>query len=150
MEKKQVSDETRQKLRVALLGNKNGKGKNLGNKNAYRKVRGKDNGMYKHGQSANNYLLRKEQEAGRERPTRCEVCYGVGRVDFDHSHELGNFRGWLCRRCNLVLGMVKDQQNLLRNLALYLDVSKDTTRPKLILNGLLSSDNSNPEAEPTD
>lgn len=81
---------------------------------------------------------RKELEAGRSRSHRCEVCYIVGKVDFDHCHKDGHFRGWICRRCNLVLGLVKDDQTLLRNLALYLDTNYDDSKPKRLLDGLLT------------
>ena len=78
-------------------------------------------------------LAYKEKVAGRTRPTHCEVCYLTAKPDFDHDHKTGLFRGWLCRRCNLVLGMIKDDQALLRRLADYLDLQSDETRPKTIL-----------------
>lgn len=112
--------------------------------------KGKNNGMYKHGLSANGYLKRKEILAGRDRPVNCEVCYESGQIDFDHCHVEDKFRGWICRRCNLVLGMVKDSQRLLRNLALYIDINYDVTRPTTIINGLLSTNNSNEETPRTE
>ena len=65
-------------------------------------------------------LKYKEEKAGRKRPERCEVCGALGRLDFDHNHKNGEFRGWLCRRCNLILGQVKDNSELLISLAEYL------------------------------
>jgi len=97
-------------------------------------MKGTANGMYKDGLSGNNNIKRKEKEAGRERPDICEVCYAQSKTDFDHDHQTGEFRGWLCRRCNLSLGMVKDNQSLLRKLADYLDLQKENSRPKVILN----------------
>ena len=62
-----------------------------------------------------------EQQAGRACPAGCEVCHQeYGRLDFDHDHETGLFRGWLCRRCNLMLGHAKDSPSLLKALADYL------------------------------
>lgn len=58
--------------------------------------------------------------AGRPKPDCCDVCSGKGRISFDHCHTTGRFRGWLCERCNLVLGMVKDDARLLRHLSAYL------------------------------
>ena len=34
----------------------------------------------------------------------CEVCCKVRQLRFDHSHETGFFRGWLCGPCNIALG----------------------------------------------
>src|ERR1035438_431670 len=67
----------------------------------------------------------------------CELCNGVpkgrsGRTCFDHDHETGEFRGWICGRCNLVLGLVKDDTELLDKMIVYLFRSR---RPKLVVNG---------------
>lgn len=64
-----------------------------------------------------------ERAAPRPRPERCEVC---DRPDstalaFDHCHASGAFRGWLCRACNVTLGLVRDDPATLRKLADYLD-----------------------------
>lgn len=64
------------------------------------------------------------------KPTRPEplTCEGCG-VPFasvakgsqcDHDHTTGEFRGWLCRGCNIALGSVKDSPETLRNLIRYL------------------------------
>ncbi len=71
---------------------------------------------------------RKEKErvalAGRPRPDKCEICGEFNlRICFDHCHNTGKFRGWLCDRCNKVLGIVKDSPELLENLANYLRLS---------------------------
>lgn len=64
---------------------------------------------------------RQEAIAGRPMPEICDVC-GENhlRIVFDHCHRQGHFRGWLCDRCNKVLGMVKDDAKLLVQLAGYL------------------------------
>ena len=38
---------------------------------------------------------------------------------WDHDPITGKFRGWLCHRCNLVLGKVEDDYDLLITLANY-------------------------------
>lgn len=59
--------------------------------------------------------------AGRPKPDACEVCAEPGRrIVFDHCHANGQFRGWICDRCNKTLGMVKDSPRLLIMLAEYL------------------------------
>ena len=60
-------------------------------------------------------------EAGRPRPSICDLCReNNGGIVFDHCHVAGHFRGWLCDRCNKVLGLVRDDPRLLRRMAGYL------------------------------
>jgi len=65
--------------------------------------------------------------AGRPRPLTCDICGGSheGRqhngIVFDHCHQHGHFRGWLCDRCNKVLGAIGDNTNLLRKMISYLE-----------------------------
>lgn len=69
-------------------------------------------------------------------PNKCQVCgrdesfsygrgggrgSGRGRIAVDHHHDLGKIRGFLCYDCNLALGHVQDDPNLLRALADYLE-----------------------------
>ena len=48
----------------------------------------------------------------------CDVC-GVPEVELfkrlqmDHSHETGRFRGWLCGKCNKALGLLGDSEDVL-------------------------------------
>lgn len=66
---------------------------------------------------------KKEQAATRPRPDLCEVCNRLpGRyvLCFDHDHVVGHFRGWLCRKCNTVLGLCDDDPKILEALARYL------------------------------
>lgn len=60
--------------------------------------------------------------AGRPRPSLCEIC-GTDefRIVFDHCHMNGHFRGWICDRCNRVLGCVKDSVDLLGKMSAYLE-----------------------------
>ena len=90
------------------------------NKNLKGYMKGEKNGMYKNGLSDKNNLLKQREKAvGRVRPESCEICGAIGQIDFDHDHKTGEFRGWICRRCNLVLGMVKDNSELLIMLSQY-------------------------------
>jgi hypothetical protein len=63
--------------------------------------------------------------AGRPRPEVCEACGGAPdpkrELHFDHCHTSGNFRGWICRECNLALGNVRDNIQRLRQLIAYLE-----------------------------
>jgi hypothetical protein len=80
---------------------------------------------------AERQRAKQEDLMGRPRPTTCELCgqppNGRGskaksaHICFDHDHATGRPRGWLCDRCNKVLGMVKDNPELLRILAAYLE-----------------------------
>jgi hypothetical protein len=42
-------------------------------------------------------------------------------LNYDHNHETGEFRGWVCMYCNGALGLAGDNPELLRALATYLD-----------------------------
>lgn len=66
------------------------------------------------------------EAATRPRPDVCEVCGSPNQradrnLHFDHDHETGLFRGWLCALCNLTLGNARNDPALLRNLADYLE-----------------------------
>jgi recombination endonuclease VII len=63
--------------------------------------------------------------AGRPRPEVCDICGGPPDpkkgMHFDHCHQTGKFRGWLCRKCNLMLGNAEDDPARLRAGAAYLE-----------------------------
>jgi Recombination endonuclease VII len=61
------------------------------------------------------------EEAGRNRALRCELCKTPALTVFDHCHLTGIFRGWICDRCNKVLGLVYDDPKLLKKMARYLE-----------------------------
>lgn len=69
-----------------------------------------------------NRLKRLETQAGRIRPEYCEVCGKKGRICFDHCHKTGNFRGWICEHCNVLLGFAGDDIKRLELLINYLKI----------------------------
>jgi Autographiviridae endonuclease VII len=84
-------------------------------------------------------LERTKNEAalGRKRPGACEVCGGNdGGIVFDHCHQKGHARGWLCDRCNCALGFLKDDISRLRKLIAYLERNRTNTAPQLTLIGI--------------
>lgn len=50
-----------------------------------------------------------------------EKCKTGKNLAVDHDHDQGNVRGLLCARCNMILGSVKDDPDLLRDMARYLE-----------------------------
>jgi len=81
-------------------------------------------------------LRHQEEIAGRPKPDRCEVCGNAGRIAFDHCHQHGHFRGWLCSGCNCALGFVRDDISRLRKLIAYLQRTGKNTAPQLVLAGI--------------
>lgn len=69
-----------------------------------------------------NKVKEMEALAGRKRPEVCEICGQKDTIVFDHCHRNGHFRGWICKRCNTVLGKVNDNIDLLQKLIKYLRV----------------------------
>jgi hypothetical protein len=43
-------------------------------------------------------------------PAMCQCCGAVTQLVLDHCHATGNFRGWLCRRCNIGIGGLGDTE----------------------------------------
>jgi ribosomal protein RSM22 (predicted rRNA methylase) len=71
-------------------------------------------------------LARNEITLGRVKPAVCEACGGNdGGIVFDHCHEHGHARGWLCDRCNVALGCLRDNIDRLHKLIAYLERTKD-------------------------
>ena len=75
--------------------------------------------------------------AGRPRANSCDAC---GRTDlpivFDHCHQKGHFRGWLCNNCNWALGLVEDDPTTLLKLVAYLKRTSGGVARQLSLPGL--------------
>lgn len=58
----------------------------------------------------------------RPKPSVCDICGRKGtRIILDHCHGTGNFRGWLCDKCNFSLGLADDDPKILRKMAKYLE-----------------------------
>ena len=53
-------------------------------------------------------------------PKQCAICGNNTDLVIDHDHKTGNFRGVLCRRCNLGLGHFNDNPALLLKAVDYL------------------------------
>ncbi len=62
---------------------------------------------------------------------RCFIC-GVPELEcakhlsMDHDHETGEFRGWLCPKCNHALGLFGDNEKIIESAIRYL--TKDRVR----------------------
>ena len=54
-------------------------------------------------------------------PNECEVCGSTKVICVDHDHSTGVIRGFLCRACNLILGIADEDFERLRLLAGYLE-----------------------------
>jgi hypothetical protein len=60
----------------------------------------------------------------RPAPIICECCGSApGKLGMalDHDHVTGKFRGWLCRKCNLGLGLLGDTLDAVQRAVLYLE-----------------------------
>jgi hypothetical protein len=120
-----VSEEAKRKISEANRGNHYALG-TIRSEETRRKI-GLTNSMKIHlkGNKASNwkggishkYLLMK---ANRKKPEQCEICGSLGKICFDHDHKTGEFRGWICLRCNSTLGFVKDNKELLQTMIEYL------------------------------
>lgn len=54
---------------------------------------------------------------------KCWVCGRggeVARIVIDHCHETQKIRGLLCHNCNLALGLLRDDQEIVHNLLSYI------------------------------
>ena len=98
-------------------------------------MKGKENPLFKHGESGTpryhckmnkiNYQRRLAEKAGRPIPDSREICLTPKEqlkfgLCFDHNHKTGKFRGWICRPCNIALGMIKDNIEIAENIIEYL------------------------------
>ena len=50
----------------------------------------------------------KEKHAPPSSGTACDCCGKIACLFIDHDHATGAWRGWLCRNCNVGLGMLGD------------------------------------------
>jgi|SRR5665647_314117 len=99
------------------------------------KRRDRDNGRERH----RKLVLRRLNVPEEQIPTivleagtgSCHICGcytqnlntsvpSTARLHVDHCHQTNQYRGLLCLRCNLALGMVDDDPEILMNMILYL------------------------------
>lgn len=71
---------------------------------------------YPHGLTKEEYVAKRDQQQG-----HCAACGVVAEeLHLDHDHQTGVLRGFLCRSCNLALGLVGDSRAVLQALIEYL------------------------------
>lgn len=54
----------------------------------------------------------------------CAICGKSGKLDVDHCHDTGRVRGMLCRQCNLGIGVLRDDPDMIAKAVAYLLSSK--------------------------
>lgn len=64
----------------------------------------------------------------------CCICLAAPPAHVDHSHETGRVRGVLCFSCNAALGQFKDQPEVIRRAAAY--VEGNVWKPTLVAPGV--------------
>ncbi|MEU7048391.1 endonuclease domain-containing protein [Streptomyces eurythermus] len=64
----------------------------------------------------------------------CCVCLSAVPAHVDHCHETGRVRGVLCFSCNAALGQFKDQPDVMRRAAAY--VEGNAWKPTLVAPGV--------------
>lgn len=81
-------------------------------------------------------LARQEAALGRVKPDACDACGGNdGGIVFDHCHSAMVPRGWLCDRCNIALGCLRDDPERLRKLLGYLKRKRPSITPDFMIAG---------------
>lgn len=71
----------------------------------------------KYGLTLDEFDALAELQAG-----RCAICDVVADLLVDHDHTTGVNRGLLCHSCNVAIGHLRDDANLLRRAADYLEL----------------------------
>lgn len=54
-------------------------------------------------------------------PEACPICSRIEILVWDHVHASGFFRGYICHRCNVALGLLDDDVRRLRKAIEYLE-----------------------------
>lgn len=71
--------------------------------------------------SARHYR-HKTHMATRPAPQHCECCGAAAEpIHLDHDHVSDKFRGWLCTKCNVGIGMLGDKLEGVLNAVKYLE-----------------------------
>lgn len=76
-------------------------------------------------QACRKYNLTHEEYDELLKQTVCLICGESGTLNIDHCHTTGKVRGRLCNSCNLGLGRFRDNPELLRRAAKYLEEKSD-------------------------
>ena len=85
--------------------------------------------------SKNYSIARKLRKQNPEpKNSKCECCGRVSKLHCDHSHTKSkNFRGYLCRKCNVGIGNLGDDLNGVINAIKYLSKNlSDNKKTKVI------------------
>ena len=53
----------------------------------------------------------------------CGSAESHKKLHMDHDHETGEFRGWLCNKCNQAIGLMQDSPEIAFRVAIYLESS---------------------------
>jgi hypothetical protein len=70
----------------------------------------------------------------------CDGCCGIclkpetrdRRLSLDHDHATKELRGFICNRCNLLLGIAKDDPKILEQAAVYVRTARLSIPPLLV------------------
>jgi hypothetical protein len=60
--------------------------------------------------------------------TPCDCCKRIDKLFCDHDHATGEFRNWICRRCNSGIGLLGDSEEGLRQALAYLERARPKSR----------------------
>ena len=77
-----------------------------------------------------NIPIEEVEQAIEYQNKRCAICKKKKPLVIDHCHNTKQFRGLLCRECNLLLGFAYDKKEILCNAITYLEENNVTTRKK--------------------
>jgi len=70
----------------------------------------------------------------KEQNGNCLICHKHKKIlDTDHCHELNEFRGLICRKCNMAIGLFEHDVFLLMNAISYLNQFTFNQTDKLLL-----------------
>lgn len=70
------------------------------------------------------HQLRREARAGRPQSITCELCGRKCKTLYDHNHGTGQFRGWLCVKCNTMVGFIENNRDLVKRMIQYIEHHK--------------------------
>lgn len=90
------------------------------------------NAYYKRNYGINDSVL---EQMKKDQDYKCYLCHGEGfligknnhneKLAVDHDHNTGKVRKLLCHNCNRALGLFKDNPELMRKAALYVEEHRE-------------------------